>query len=275
MKTYDEAVTQFIGEHKKPLMLLFGSPGKDFSTEDLKVMLEYSIGNQLRTMFEYKGQLGAQALTELRLIPREHRVYPKTRTALERAEIGKVQNKPLDKVANLQRANSGFLGQHLERWRLIKMRIEMRKLAQAATEIENNTRRLMASIEHFRRHPSKENRLGVSRAIVGLNKSLLAIHYRARSAGAWAIRAGFTPQAASRALEHLYLKRVRRLGASLDRLDRWLEANTFKSRLSQGVERRQMILEAELHRATGIDFSIAPKARYPMPIDRLPGLDNG
>jgi hypothetical protein len=275
MKTYDEAVAQFILEYRKPLMLLFGSPGKDFSADDLKVMLEYSIGNQMRTMFEFKGRLDAQVLTELRLVPRESRVFPKTRRALERAEIGKVQNKPMDKVVGLQHANGEFLRQHLEKWRLAKMRIEMRKLAQAANEIENDTRRLMASIEHFRRHPSKENRLGVSRAIVGLNKSLLAIHYRARSAGAWAIRAGFTPQAASRALEHLYLKRVHRLGASLNRLDRWLEANTFKSRLSEGVERRQMIIEAELHRATGIDFSILPKARYPKPIDRLPGLDNG
>ncbi|WP_241032735.1 hypothetical protein [Pseudomonas viridiflava] len=260
MNHYDEALDAFVTDHKASIAFLFGTPKSHVSKDDLKSMLEYTIGIQLQNSFEYKGSFGKDLLHELQLIPRHKRSAAVAQKALEHAEFKQVQNKTLDMVKAADKARNP-LSEHLNNWRKMRMRREMRELSQSALIVEKQTRLLTLALDRYRHSPSATNKHIVSTAVMGLNRALVKSHSRARIAGAWAIRAGFHSQSAGQALERLYFGRARRLEKSTMKLDHWLEQNDFKVRVSPGIARRRNIMEIELSRAIDQDAS-TPLMRY-------------
>jgi len=271
---YNQALATFVHTNQAPLAALFGVPEHAMDAPRLGKLLQSTIGGQLQTHFEFHGRFDAGILSELRLVPLAKRTAHKL-TAEQRVEIGRVQNRSLSKVAELQNDASTFLSAQLTRWRTARMRSEMRKLAEASQQVELQTRRLVATIQRFKHNPTPENRYGMMRSMKGLNKSLLNIHYRARSAGAWAISAGFSPKAAAKALDHLYLRKMAKLGNSLLRLDTWLNSQGIKASMGAGVKRRQHIIAEELLSAQGVVNRNARKMRYPETDITPPGLEHG
>jgi hypothetical protein len=274
MRTYNQALSSFITTNSAPIYELLGISEKSVGQGHLGKMLQNLMGEQLETQFEFQGRFDAGTLSELRMISPAKRVAKKL-SIHEHAEIGLVQNRSMDKVAELRKNDHSSLAAHLATWRTARMRSEMRKLAEASRDVEFKTRRLVANINRFRLDPSAENRFGVIQAVKGLNKSLLSIHYRARSAGSWAIRAGFSPKAAAKALDHLYMKKMTRLGNSLVKLDEWLNTKGIKASMGAGVRRRHDIIVDELLQAHGAVNRKTPKARYPEDMTTLPGLEHG
>lgn len=260
MKTYDEALDAFVVEHKTSIASLFATPENHLTKDDMKSMLEYTIGIQLKNTFEYKGRFGRDVLQELQLVPSPKRSAAAAKKALEHAEFKKVQNKTLDKVSAASKAPNP-LAEHLANWRTMRMRREMRELSQTALIVEKQTRLLTLALDRYRHSPNLSNKHMVSTAVMGLNRALVKSHSRARIAGAWAIRAGFHSQSAGQALELLYFRRARRLEKATGKLDHWLEMNGFKVRVSPGIARRRNIMELEVGRAIDMDAGI-PLLRY-------------
>lgn len=271
---YNQALNSFVTANQASLAALFGVSESALDAPHLGKLLQSTIGGQLQIHFEFHGRFDAGILSELRLIPLAKRTAHKL-TAEQRMEIGRVQNRSLSKVAELQNDTSTFLSAQLARWRTARMRSEMRKLAEASQQVELQTRRLVATIQRFKHNPTPENRYGMMRSMKGLNKSLLNIHYRARSAGAWAIRSGFSPKAAAKALDHLYMRKMTKLGNSLLRLDTWFNGQGVKSSMGVGVKRRQQIMVDELQQAQGVVNRNARKTRYPEADITPPGLEHG
>lgn len=274
MHPYNQALNAFVHTNAVPIAALFGIAGPDLGKQNLGKMLENTIGGQLQVHFEFHGRFDSRLLNELKLVPFETRVE-KRLSAAERKEIGQVQNRKLDKVAEMRREDDNFLSAQMARWRTARMRSEMRKLAEASRNVELQTQRLVATVNRYRHNPSAENRYDIVRSIKGLNKSLVNIHYRARSAGAWAIRAGYTPKAASRALDHLYMQKMTRLEGSLNRLDGWLNSKGIRSEMGGGVRRRQDIILGELLKAQGIVSKNVRKSRYAENNETPPGFEHG
>lgn len=256
MLPYEDALDVFVSRYKGPIAFLFGTEQDHVSRKDLKTMLEYSMGIQLQNIFEFKGGFGSDTLKELQKLPREMRSTEIARKSLERAEFKHVQNKPLTRITTpTPRPNPNPLANHLANWRKLRMRKEMRELAQSSLAVERQMRQLTVALERYRHSPSHSHKSMVSTAVMGLNRALVKSHARARVAGAWAIRAGFHSKSAGRALNHLYFSRARRLEKSTARLDVWLAANGFKTRVSPGISRRRNILEFEMEKAIEMSLS--------------------
>lgn len=262
MKTYEDALEHFVVEHKASIAGLFNTPEAHLTKADVKSLVEYTIGIQLKNTFEYKGRLGKEMLQELEMLPSHKRSKTVVQKALEHSEFGKVQNKTLDKVRAADKARNP-LAEHVENWRKMRMRREMRELSQTAMVVERQSRLLAQALDRYRHSPSPSNKHLVSTSVLGLNRALIKSHSRARIAGAWAIRAGFHSQSAGQALEHLYFRRARRLEKSTAKLDHWLEKNGFKVRISAGIARRRNILEVEVGQAIAMDAPIS-LMRYPV-----------
>lgn len=244
--SYDSALTKFVRDNHSHLSLLYGATPDQVSTDDLKIMLGYTANLELRSVFEFKGKLGPEALFEIRRIPSSSRTLDTAAKAIAHHEVGLVINKPLSRARDVLPTYGKALTSYVAEWRTRKMRATFRKLVDASLEVDNKTRKLLETVRAFREVPSLQNKLKVQVAIKGVNKSLLSAHFHAKAGAAWSLRAGFTGIQAARAINTVYITRITRLANSFEKLDESLQRLGIPSNVSEGINRRKKILNREL-----------------------------
>lgn len=244
--SYDSALTKFVKDNHSHLSLLYGATPDQVSQDDLKIMLGYTANLELRSVFEFKGKLGPEALFEIRRIPASSRTLDTAARAIAHHEVGLVINKPLSKARDVLPSYGKALTSYVSEWRTRKMRATFRKLVDASLEVDNKTRTLLATVKAFREVPSLQNKIKVQVAIKGVNKSLLSAHFHAKAGAAWSLRAGFTGIQAARAINTVYITRITRLANSFEKLDDFLQRQGIPSNVSEGINRRKKILNREL-----------------------------
>lgn len=243
---YDSELTKFVRDNHSHLSFLYGTTPDQVSADDLKIMLGYTANLELRSVFEFKGKLGPEALFEIRRIPASSRTLDTAARAIAHHEVGLVINKPLSKARDILPVYGKALGVYVSEWRTRKMRATFRKLVDASMEVDNKTRVLLEAARAFRDVPSLQNKIKVQAAIKGVNKSLLTAHFHAKAGAAWSIRAGFTGIQAARAINTVYIQKITKLSASYAKLDDFLQLQGITCKVSEGINRRKKILNREL-----------------------------
>lgn len=243
---YDSALTRFVRDNHSHLSLMYGTTPDQLSQDDLKVMISYTANLELRSVFEYKGNLGPEALFEIRRIPASSRTLDTAAKAIAHHEVGLVLNRPLSKARQVLPSYGKALSSYVSEWRTRKMRATFRKLVSASTEVDRKTEALISATKRYRDIPSLQNKMKVQVAIKAVNKSLLSAHFHAKAGAAWSLRAGFTGIQVARAINTVYIKKIKKLSANYERLDSWLGRNGIKSTISEGINRRNKILSREL-----------------------------
>lgn len=243
---YDSALTKFVKDNHSHLSLLYGTTPDQISQDDLKIMLGYTANFELRSVFEFKGKLGPEALFEIRRIPAASRTLETAAKAIAHHEVGLIINKPLNKARETLPSYGRALSSYVSEWRTRKMRATFRKLIGATNEVDKRTVSLLAAVKLYREVPSLQNKVKIQVAIKGVNKALLSAHFHAKAGAAWSLRAGFTGIQAAQAINTVYIRKVTKLSKSFAKLDAWLENNGIPSKVSNGITRRKKILSREL-----------------------------
>lgn len=246
LDSYDLALAKFVKENHSQLSFLYGTTPDQVSSDDLRIVLGYTANLELRSVFEFKGKLGPEALFEIRRIPAASRTLDTAARAIAHHEVGLVINKPLSKARDVLPSYGKALGGYVAEWRMRKMRATFRKLVDASLEVDNKTRALLDAVKSYRDVPTLQNKIKVQSAIKGVNKSLLSAHFHAKAGAAWSIRAGFTGLQAARAINTVYIQRINKLSASYEKLDDFLQRQGISSKVSEGINRRKKILNREL-----------------------------
>lgn len=244
--SYDSALTRFVKDNHSHLSMLYGTTPDQVSPDDLKIMLGYTANLELRSVFEFKGRLGPEALFEIRRIPASSRTLDTAARAIAHHEVGLVINKPLSKARDVLPSYGKALTSYVSEWRTRKMRATFRKLVDASLEVERQTIALLDNVRAFREVPSLQNKMKVQISIKAVNKSLLSAHFHAKAGAAWSLRAGFTGIQAARAVNTVYIKKITKLAGSFERLDEFLQRQGIPSKVAEGINRRKKILNREL-----------------------------
>lgn len=244
--SYDSALTKFVKDNHSSLSLLYGATPDQVSTDDLKIMLGYTANLELRSVFEFKGRLGPEALFEIRRIPSSSRTLESAAKAIAHHEVGLVINKPLSKAREVLPTYGKAISSYVSEWRMRKMRATFRKLVDASLDVDRKTSALLDTVKAFREVPSLQNKIKVQVAIKSVNKSLLSAHFHAKAGAAWSLRAGFTGIQAARAVNTVYIQRISKLANSFEKLDSFLQKQGISSNVSDGIHRRKKILNREL-----------------------------
>lgn len=243
---FTAAMNQFVKKHMTKLSSLYGVSEDEVSHFDMTAIVNYTAGLEVRSVFEFKGRLDDEAISELRLVPPSRRSLEEASKAISRQEIGLMMNKPIYKAREFQPEYGRFFNRYLEGWRTKRMRRSFNNLVKSTGEVNRRTRILLSLIRNYQANPSHEARMKVGGAIKGLNKALVSVHVHARYGGAWAIRAGFSTRSVSKAVSSLYISKMTRLSSSLCKLDNYLNSHGFTSNMAQGVNKRKRILSREL-----------------------------
>jgi hypothetical protein len=241
-----EALDSFVRTNHGHLSDLYGAKSDEYSVEDFKTILEYSAGIQLKAVFEFRGRLGAEALFEVKRIPKKIRTLDHAAKAIAHDEVGHIINRPLHKSRSYTPNYGKSLSAIVDTWRTKKMRATFRKLISVSFSVDNCTKALLASMRDYRKDPSLDQKTAVKIAVKALNKQLISAHFHAKAGAAWSLRAGFTGVQAARAISTVYIKRMNTLAGSLQKVDDWLSENGIASSLAEGINRRKKILSREL-----------------------------
>lgn len=244
--SFKVALDNFVASNHGHLSTMFGANPSDLSHDDLKVIVEYTAGLQLRTVFEFKGTLGPEALFELKRIPAEKRTMEKAAKAIAHHEVGLLMNKELFRARDVLPTYGKKLSKFVEEWRTKKMRATFRKLVSASNDVDKKTSGLLSTMKDFKEVPSLQNKQAVQLAVKSLNKSLLSAHFHARAGAIWSLRSGYTGIQTARAMNTVYVKKISRLALSAEKIDSWLSEKGISSSISEGINRRKKILNREL-----------------------------
>lgn len=260
---YRSAVKSFAQRHFEQITHIFGLKSHEVTTGDLVLLLESTVGKQMRICFEHKGRCDESVVKELVLTPSSRRSLEFAAGKIGHAEIGMAMNKPIHKALSEEPVYGAALNRLMLEWRRNRMRREMKALAATAHEVEILTVRLLSAIDNFRDNPNFETRIRVKMSITAVNKSLLRAHGRARMASVWALRSGYSSASVTKAIHGLYIKRMRRLSSGMAKLDQWIGKNGYQSALAPGIQRRTKILSRELLSSSANPELLSSQVRYP------------
>lgn len=260
---YKASLNHFVEKHFSTIAEMFQVAPEHVDKEDLVLMMEHSMSDKLRAIFNLQGRFDTHTLYELSYVPPEQRDPKEIAKAIARQEIGMAMNKPIHKATQVNPHYGRLMQDYILDYRRNRMRRELQMLATSATEIESHTLRLLSSLDRFQDDPSFENRLRVKAAMNAVNKSLIRAHKRARIGAVWALRAGFSSEAVTKAIHRLYTKRMKTLSVGMSKLDQHLNKRGFQSRIAEGISRRQRIISREMLSASANPELLTRKARYP------------
>lgn len=260
---YKASLSHFIDKHFTTIAELFEVSPEQVDKEDLMLMLEHTMSDKLRAIFNLQGRFDTHTLYELSYIPATQRNPQQIAKDLARQEIGMAMNKPIHKAMQTDPSYGRYLREYVTDYRRTRMRREMELLATSAKDIESHTLRLLSSLDRFQDDPSFENRLRVKAAMNAVNKSLISAHKRARIGAVWALRAGFSSEAVTKAIHRLYTRRMKTLTIGMTKLDQHLNKRGFQSHIAEGISRRQRILTREMLSASANPALLTRKVRYP------------
>lgn len=280
MKSHDAffqaRLSHFVEKHREAIAQHFDQKAEDLTHADMCLLLEHSIGDQMRAYFERKGRFDTSVLQELELIPPSERTIKALSNKIARAEIGMAMNKPIHKAKLVNPEYGPAIEPYILEYRRNRMRKEMEALVATSRDIEAHTLRLLSALDRFRDQPNFENRLMVKAAMTAVNKSLLRAHRRARIGAVWALRSGFSSEAVTKAIHRLYVKRMRTLATGMSKLDTHIGKHGIQSNFAKGITRRNKIISRELLSASA-NPELLRKSRYAKDkhTDILSGLSHG
>ncbi len=260
---YKASLNHFVEKHFSTIADLFEVKADQVDKADLLLMLEHCMSDKLKAIFNLQGRFDTHTLYELSYIPPEKRNVQKIAKEIARQEIGMAMNKPIHKATQVNPSYGRLMHDYIVDYRRTRMRREFELLATSAREIESHTLRLLSTLDRYQDDPSFENKLRVKAAMNAVNKSLVSAHKRARIGAVWALRAGFSSEAVTKAIHRLYTRRMKTLSIGMSKLDQHLNKRGFQSKIAEGISRRQRILTREMLSASANPELLTRKARYP------------
>lgn len=267
--SYKDELGRFVRDNHDKLSMLYGIEPELLSDHDLKTMVNYSFGLELKRIHVRTtgDRFDEEAMAEIKLSPKEKRSIDVASKAIAHKDVGYTINKPIHKAREKDNRFGKFFSERIDAWRIHKMRKSFNRMVAATVQIEARTKTLIAFINYAIQHPSPESRRNVTFAIRQLNGSLVAAHTSARAGAAWALRSGFASRSVSRAISTLYIQRMGRLANTYKKLDTFLEHEGIRSNIYSGIVKRKKILSRELMLANADNelsrgVSIASSKRY-------------
>lgn len=243
---FNASLRNFVSKNHGQISDQFGEDGPQLTPEDLFKMMEVSVGPQMRALFERKGRIDESIIKEIAMMPKSERTINHLSNLIARAEIGMAMNKPIYRAMEESPSYGPLLDPFISAYRRVRMRREMLALSNTAIDIEKNALNLMAAVSRLKASPTEQNKVRVRVAIKTVNKSLLKAHRRARIGSVWALRSGFSGDSVMRAMNRLYMKRMKKLSPGMARLDEIISSHGIKSEISKGIDRRHSIINREM-----------------------------
>lgn len=269
------SLINFVKNHRDRLSEVLGLSSTSVNDNDMADLVSAAIGPQLLTCFEYKGRLDASMVDELSYLPDSMRNISFLSRRLSNRELYKAINKPIHQALEPARQYGHDIEKHMQQWREFRMRKEMRALSSASVTLEKQVRGLMAALKSYEADPSVMGRIRVKARVKTINKTLVSAHRRARMGAIWAIRAGFSGDVVAKAINRLYINRMRGLSKGMAKIDKMTRSIGVDLEITPGMERRASIISRELMAACANPNVLKRKARYNEPSNESNGAVYG
>lgn len=243
-QTYDKVLNRFVYANQKVLAQKFGIDIKQAAVSDLKGLLTYKFGLELKEEYRVNGELGGRFLS--RVLSDESELLGIPAKVARFSEINQATNKSLPAARSIMIDPPVAQAAAVGSIRLAKMRQAFQKLSRTGILVDRAVEHLIEDIKLHRRASSDISAASLRASARRLESVLRSAHVQARTAGVWALRSGFSEKSVASAVTALYLRPMMRLEKSMESLEQRCGSSRISLKFSSGISRRRRVMAREL-----------------------------
>lgn len=233
-------ISDVIQRHKNGLCFLLGIKPNDFHAEDIKVMANYLTYKAGDSHTASNGKPDKGFLNAIRDLPPEKKCEQVLFEACAWKESGELRSMSLSDALQASPMFSPRVEAALEKMRVQTYRKETRAMAVKTAKLGEQMQKLEALLlspqspdnpqprsfndPDFKREFSKEAKK--------LGHMFTGMNYHLKGVMLYAVKSGYTPEEAGKAIQRVYLSRVNKIIVALSAVDDLLNANGVTSNLS-------------------------------------------
>lgn len=238
MKIKDK-IESIIRKHKNGVCFLLGIKPGHFQVQDIQTMANYLTYKAGESHSEANGGVDTSFLGAIRDLPPEKKCERIMFEACAWKERGELRNMSLHDAISSPPIFSPRVEAALEKHRLQTYRKDFKSLCQKATEMAKQMDKISQILEDGRSKGMTEaeftKKLSVEARKIGHIFS--GANYHMKSALIYAVKSGYSVEEAGKAMNDVYLRRVKKIMLSLSAIDDVLTLNGRKSNLFKRAKR--------------------------------------